>query len=66
MGVIVHKAILAAKGGADAGMLMASADWNIPDGSTLMHEQVLFEFRAAAGMRSITRTTTWTAADQRR
>ena len=63
MGVIVHKAILAAKGGADAGLL-ASADWNIPDGSTLMHEQVLFEFRAAAGMRSITRTTTWTAADR--
>lgn len=64
MGVIVHKAILSAKGGADAGMLMASADWNVPDGSTLMHEQVLFEFRAAAGMRSITRTTTWTAADK--
>src|SRR5215203_1992783 len=58
MGVIVHKAIVAAEGGADAGMLMASADWNIPDGSTLLHEQVLLEFRAAAGMRSITRTTT--------
>jgi len=64
MGVIVHKAILAAKGGADSGMLMAAADWNIADGSTLLLEQVLFEFRGGAAQRSITRTTTWTAADR--
>jgi hypothetical protein len=64
MGVIVHKAILAARGGADSGMLTATADWNVPDGSTLLHEQVVFEFSGAAGQRSITRTTTWTAADR--
>ena len=64
MGVIVHKAIVSTKGGHDAGTLVATADWNVPDGSTLMHEQTQFEFRAAAGQRIITRTTTWTAADK--
>ena len=64
MGVIVHKAIVSTTNGSSAGTLVATADWNIPDGSTLIHEQTRFEFGAADRSRSITRLTTWTAADR--
>ena len=62
MGVIVHKGISSVKSGSESGTLAATADWNIPDGSTLMHEETMFVFRAVPGVRAITRTTTWTAA----
>src|SRR4051812_5123892 len=64
MGTIVHKAILSAKSGTDHGTLAAAAEWNIPDGSTLLHEQTVFVFRGGAGVRSITRETNWTAAEK--
>src|SRR5215203_225221 len=64
MGTIVHKAVLSMTSGADQGTLATAADWNIPDGSTLLQEQTLFVFRGGAGVRSITRETRWTAGEK--
>ncbi|MEO8522449.1 MAG: PmoA family protein, partial [Acidobacteriota bacterium] len=63
-GVIVQKAITRAAGGAKQGELGVTADWVIPDGSVLLHEQTRFVFAGAPGTRTIDRTTTWTAADK--
>jgi len=63
-GVIVQKAIVRATGGAKSGELAISADWVIPDGTVLLHEQTRFIFAGSPGTRSIDRTTTWTAADK--
>ena len=60
MGVIVHKEVVKASGGS-TGELVIRADWNIPDGSTLMREDTRFEFSGGPGRRVIDRTTTWTA-----
>lgn len=64
MGTIVHRAVLRAEGGQDRGELAVRADWTIPDGSTLLHEETRFVFAGAAGRRVIDRTTTWTATDK--
>ncbi len=61
MGTIVHTGIDTIAGGADRGELAVRADWNVPDGSTLLHEQTRFTFGGAAGRRTIDRATTWTA-----
>jgi len=63
-GVIVQKAIGRASGGSKSGELSVSADWVIPDGTVLLHEQTRFIFAGAAGTRTIDRTTTWTAAEK--
>ncbi len=63
-GVIVQKAIVRAAGGSQSGELSISADWVIPDGTVLLHEQTRFIFAGSAGTRTIDRTTTWTAADK--
>ena len=63
-GVIVQKAIVRAAGGSKSGELSVDADWVIPDGTVLLHEQTRFIFTGGAGTRTIDRTTTWTAADQ--
>lgn len=63
MGTIVHKAIVKVAGGADRGLLTVTADWTVPDGSTLLREQTEFIFSRGPGLRIVDRITTWTAAD---
>ena len=64
-GTIVQKEIVRVANGAAHGELTVKADWVVPDGSTLIHEQTQFLFAGGAGRRSIDRTTTWTAAAKR-
>ena len=64
MGTIVHKAVTRVTSGGERGDLGVAADWNIPDGSTLLREQTQFAFSGGPGRRVIDRTTTWTAGDQ--
>ena len=42
-----------------------TADWLVPDGSVLIHEQTRFAFSGRSGQRTVDRTTTWTAAERR-
>ena len=63
-GTIVHKSIVKASSGPDRGELVVTADWNVPDGSTLIHERTVFVFSGAQGRRAIDRVTTWTAAEK--
>jgi hypothetical protein len=60
-GTIVHKAITRALGGADRGELAVTADWVMPDGSTILGEETQFVFRGSDGSRSVDRVTRWTA-----
>ena len=62
-GVIVHKAITKATSGQDRGELAVIADWKIPDGTTLIHEQTRFTFSGRPGVSVIDRVTTWTAGE---
>jgi Methane oxygenase PmoA len=62
-GVIVQKTITRAASGGKQGHLDVTADWVIPDGTVLLHEQTQFVFAGAAGVRTIDRTTTWIAAN---
>jgi hypothetical protein len=64
MGTIVHKAVTQAASGRDRGNLSVQADWNVPDGSTLLREETQFVFSGGAGRRVVDRTTTWTATDR--
>jgi hypothetical protein len=61
MGTIRHRAIRAARGGAQEGVLEVDADWVMPDGSTVLREATRFVFRGSEGMRSIDRITALTA-----
>jgi len=63
-GVIVQKSITRAAGDEKSGELSVTADWVIPDGSVLLREQTRFVFAGAPGVRTIDRTTTWTAGDK--
>jgi hypothetical protein len=65
MGVIVHRKIVDAKGGAESGRLVAELDWVGPGGITLLHERAEFVFRGDAEGRSVERTSTLTALDTR-
>ena len=64
-GTIVHKEITQADGGTSHGDLTVRADWVVPGGSVLIHEQTHFVFAGRSGQRTIDRTTTWTAGEQR-
>jgi hypothetical protein len=64
VGVIVHKEIKKAAGGPDRGELTVTADWNIPDGTTLLREETTFVFSGGPGRRAIDRMSTWTAVKQ--
>ena len=64
MGTIVHKGISQITTGEERGVLAVRADWNIPDGSTLLREETIFTFSGAPRRRVIDRTTTWTATDK--
>jgi hypothetical protein len=63
-GVIVQKSMTRASGGDKQGELTVTADWIIPDGTVLLREQTQFIFAGAPGVRTIDRTTTWTAAQR--
>src|SRR5216683_3429204 len=45
MGVIVHRSIVQARGGAESGSLVADADWVGPGGVPLLRERSAFVFR---------------------
>jgi hypothetical protein len=62
MGTIVHTGVTRTTGGSGSGTLAVTADWVVPDGSTLIRESTEFVFHAAADQRTIDRVTTWTAA----
>jgi hypothetical protein len=62
MGTIVHKAIVKTASGPERGELAVQAEWTIPDGSTLIHEETTFLFSGGPGRRAIDRITKWTAA----
>ncbi len=61
MGSIVHTAVVNVASGAERGTLTVRADWNVPDGTTLLREETRFTFAGAAGRRTIDRVTSWTA-----
>ncbi|HEV8132965.1 MAG TPA: PmoA family protein [Acidobacteriota bacterium] len=65
MGTIFHRSIKEAKSGKDHGELEVTADWVIPDGSTILREETEYVFRATADSRIIDRTTKLTALDKR-
>ena len=62
-GTIVHKAITRAVSGDDRGELAVTADWVMPDGSTIIEEETLFVFRGGPDSRSVDRVTRWAARD---
>jgi hypothetical protein len=64
-GTIVHKEITHVNGGGARGELTVKADWVVPDGSVLIHEQTRFVFSGRSSQRSVDRMTTWAAAGQR-
>jgi Methane oxygenase PmoA len=63
MGTIVHKAVVHIESGA-RGELTVNADWVVPSGMVLLHEQSAFVFSGDATHRAIDRGTKWTATDQ--
>jgi hypothetical protein len=64
-GTIAQKEIVRVESGDARGELAVTADWVVPDGSVLIHEQTRFVFAGDATSRTIDRFTTWTAAGQR-
>ena len=64
-GTIVHKEIAQAASGPARGELAVKADWVVPDGSVLIHEQTRFVFAGGQSRRAVDRVTTWTAAEKR-
>jgi hypothetical protein len=61
MGTIRHRAIRAARGGNEEGVLEIDADWIMPDGSTVLREATRFVFGGAEATRRIDRITALTA-----
>jgi Methane oxygenase PmoA len=65
MGTIYHRKIIEAKSGATQGELTVETAWMAPDHKQLIKETTRFVFRGDAGSRTIDRTTTLTALDQK-
>ena len=65
MGTIFHRRIVEAMSGADAGRLVVETAWMTPDNKELLKETTTFVFRGGADARTIDRTTTLTALDQK-
>ena len=55
MGRILHRRVVAARGGAGEGELVVECDWQMPDGSTVLSERTRFVFRAGRDSRSVER-----------
>jgi hypothetical protein len=64
-GTILQKAITRTLSGADRGELGVTADWKMPDGSTVLEEETLFIFRGTADSRTVDRVTRWAARGTR-
>ena len=65
MGMIVHRRIVEARGGADRGTLVADMDWVGPGGVPYLSERTAFVFLGDATSRVVDRVTTLTARDRR-
>ena len=65
MGTILHRKVLEARGGPDEGVLAVETAWVTPDNKELLKEVTRFVFRGGADARTIDRTTTLTALDQK-
>jgi hypothetical protein len=65
MGTIYHRKIVEAKSGPDQGELTVETAWMTPDNKQLIKETTRFVFRGGADSRTIDRTTTLTALDQK-
>ena len=65
MGTVVHRQILASKGGKESGELKVATDWVMPDGRTILRETTSFIFYAGPNLRIVDRVTQLTALDQR-
>jgi hypothetical protein len=63
MGTIVHQRVRDVTSGAGKGTLSVASDWVNHAGKTLLRENTEFVFRSSAGVRSIERITTLSAAD---
>jgi hypothetical protein len=61
MGTILHRRVVDAKSGGEAGELTVETEWVKPDGKPLLRELTRFVFRGSADSRSVDRTTTLTA-----
>jgi hypothetical protein len=57
-GTIYHNSIEQVQSGNGKAILATTADWNAPDGTTLLKEQSIFHFLAQKDIRIIDRTTT--------
>ena len=64
MGMVVHRRIVKASGGADQGELEVEMDWMMPDGQPVLRETADFIFRTGPGRRVVDRISTLTALDQ--
>ena len=65
MGTIVHRQVVEARGGKDAGNLVVEADWLSPGGKVLVKEHTRFVFRGDTRSRTVDRVTTLTAPTER-
>ena len=65
MGTILHRAVLEAKGGPEEGVLVVETAWMAPGDKQLLKEVTRFVFRGGADERTIDRTTTLTALDEK-
>jgi Methane oxygenase PmoA len=64
MGTILHRRIVAAKGGSDRGELTTESDWVTAAGTVLLHERTQFLFSGDATTRTIDRIATLTAVER--
>jgi len=64
-GTIRHTAITRTVNGADRGELGVTADWVMPDSSTILEEETSFIFRGTADSRIVDRVTRWVARGRR-
>lgn len=65
MGAIAHRRIVSTKSGSSSGELCVEADWVMPGGKTVLHEETRYIFRPGAGSRAIDRITKLTAIGQK-
>ena len=63
LGTIVHREILEARGGSEAGTLVTTSDWRMPDGAVVLNQTTTYVFRGTAGERTIDLHVTLTAQD---
>jgi methane monooxygenase PmoA-like len=65
MGVIVHRKLVEARGGAAAGTLVTESEWLGPGSARLLRERAVFTFRGDDKTRVVDRVTTLTALERR-